>query len=361
MKLHLIIGLSALSLCCSAEETQYSIVATVATRDGCVIKGETDAKMLTGDTLFCSNLQLDPCQIASLSFIQTNGSATAFLTNGDSFAYKVIDETIAIKSALGTLKIPYACLRSLSFEKRRANNFCDDLVFACDFESAAEIPNFNGGAIVPGKHGNALHVPAHTSSAKIELPPGSIGDEGTIEFWGKIDAEAYMTNGGCPRFFEIIDMVSKREISQDWNANNGAGGCGLTFRIDGLPVMASSNYRKSSYESILGDPTRWHHYALVWNAKGLEIDVPFPSRRISNKFPLEEAFAIKAKPQAAVFIDGQCIMTTSSDCWQGTPLHNTTSTLFFPCREDEMPDYSRVGYSIDQFKLWKISKTKFND
>ena len=170
-----------------------------------------------------------------------------------------------------------------------------------------------------------------------------------------------MTTGGCLRFFEIIDMVSKREISQDWNANNGAGGCGLTFRIDGLPVMASSNYRKSSYESILGDPTRWHHYALVWNAKGLEINVPFPSRRISNKFPLEEVFAIKAKPQAAVFIDGQCIMTTSSDCWQGTPLHNTTSTLFFPCREDEMPDYSRVGYSIDQFKLWKISKTKFND
>lgn len=57
----------------------------------------------------------------------------------------------ALEPSLGTISIPGACLRSLSVEKRRADNLGDGLVFACDFESVTEIPNFAGGAIVPGK------------------------------------------------------------------------------------------------------------------------------------------------------------------------------------------------------------------
>ena len=246
---------------------------------------------------------------------------------------------MTISSLLGELKIPCSTLRSLTFENPQSRDTSSGIVFACDFESEAETPNFSGGSIVEGKFGNALHVPPRTSAAKVELPAGSIGRQGTIEFWGRIDKGSYMTTGGCPRFFEIINMDTKHEISQDWNSNNGAGGFGLTVRMDGLPAMVSSHYGKHRYEDLLGNVTGWHHYAIVWSDDGLNIPQDSLEHRLEAS---NRASSSQQLPKAAVFIDGRCVMSTISESWDGANLSQTSSTLFFPNREDEMPWYGRI-------------------
>ena len=138
----------------------------------------------------------EPNEIANITFLQTNGTAKVLLTNGDTFSYAVSNRDVTISSLLGELKIPCSTLRSLTFENPQSRDTSSGIVFACDFESEAETPNFSGGSIVEGKFGNALHVPPRTSAAKVELPAGSIGRQGTIEFWGRIDKGAYMTTGG---------------------------------------------------------------------------------------------------------------------------------------------------------------------
>lgn len=346
-----------LTFCTLAVESAAYVKTTATTRDDSTIKGMLTTDSFNGGTFFSDNLSLPPQKIANITFLQTNGAAKVLLTNGDTFSYAVSNRDVTISSLLGELKIPCSTLRSLTFENPQSRDTSSGIVFACDFESEAETPNFSGGSIVEGKFGNALHVPPRTSAAKVELPAGSIGRQGTIEFWGRIDKGAYMTTGGCPRFFEIINMDTKHEISQDWNANNGEAGYGLTFRMDGLPAMVSSHYGNSTYESLLGDPTAWHHYAIVWDAEGLRVKAPTPiSVRNGNTKP---ATIAPLPPKAAVFIDGRCVMSTTSESWTGPALSQTSATLFFPNRLDEMPWYGRTGYSIDSFKLWNVAHTVF--
>ena len=45
--------------------------------------------------------------------------------------------------------------------------------------------------------------------------------------------------------------------------------------------------------------------------------------------------------------------------WATTANVADGSTLLFPCREDEMPGYSRRAFTIDDFKIWNYAKTDF--
>ena len=346
------------------ESASHVVSVTASLRDSSRIKGILLTRHLRGSTLFRNDLTLSPKCISEITFADANGPATVRLSNGDILTVTLATPTVTIKSpALGKIHVPCTSLSSLSVDSIGEPDANRDLVYSCDFETTASIPGYKAGSLVPGKSGMALHVPDHTSAAKLDLPPGSIGPKGTIEFWGKIDEGARMTEDGCPRFFEIIDMVTKREISQDWNSNNGSGGYGLTFRIHGVPVMVSSDYGKYSYASILGDMTGWHHYALVWDADGLDVSGPPPVRRSASgkTYRLPEAGSGEsARPKAAVLVDGRCIMTSYSDTWDGLSFSTLTTTLFFPCREDEMPRYGRVGYTIDSFRIWKSPKLKFD-
>jgi len=229
----------------------------------------------------------------------------------------------------------------------------DGLVFYCSFDDEASItapgagPSgvFKGGLFAAaGKLGPCLYVPRHTSCAKFALQEGTLGPAGTIEFWAKAE-DGPFEDQGCPRFFEILAPKGAGEISQDWNSNNGSGGSGLTFRVDGLRAMATSNIMpySSNYKSVglpmSSTPSGWHHYALVWDVKGIE----------SSKDSV-----------AAVYFDGKLLVTTSATTgWEGPSHLFGESTLFFPSREDEMPWYAKRAYTIDEFKIWNFTKTEF--
>lgn len=330
-----------------------AVAVTASLRDGSTVRGEFLTEKIAGATLFEKNLALAPSLVRAINFTGTNGESKVELSNGDRFAMTVSNNAFAVRSLLGDLKIPRASMNSLSFSSRSPaakGASAGGLVYHCTFNSREEVSRpkvgprgfFMAGEFTKGVDGLALHVPPYTSAARFELPPGTIGRKGTIEFWGKIDeGMARLTTGGCPRFFEIICYEPRDEISQDWNSNNGSGGAGLTFRIGGLPVMASSSCgRFTGYDFIKNNLYGWHHYALVWNADGVVL---------SNG----------TTAAAAVFMDGKPVLTTSAANWDGPPLANHRSFLVFPSREDEMPSYARVGYAVDEFKIWNFAKTDF--
>ena len=335
----------------TANETVVTANATL--KDGSTVKGEFLTQKITGSTVFANQLALDPTIIKSFTFTSTNGEAKVSLVNGDAFAMNISNAGFKIKSLLGDLEIPRTNFRAISLSVCRGGNAADGgLAFYCTFDDEASITTpavgpkgiFQGGEFTPRKNGNALFVPAFTSGAKFDLPSGVIGTAGTIEFWGKANELGPLTEGGCPRFFEIL-KIGKGEISQDWNSNNGGGGYGLTFRMDGLPWMATSSFEYSSAmrSSYRRPPMRpdaeWHHYALVWDVNG--VDIP-------------------GKSSAAVYFDGRLILSTPFvPTWKGPVNVADGSALLFPCREDEMPGYSRRAFTIDDFKIWNYAKTDF--
>lgn len=327
------------------------VSATVSLRDGSMVKGEFLTAAINGATVFSKKLSLAPSIVRSINFTGTNGESKVELVNSDRFSMTVANDSFAVRSMLGDLKIPRASFRSISLSSRSpVADSVGGLVYHCTFNSREDVSKpkvgpcgvFMAGEFVKGVDGLALHVPPYASAARFELKPGTIGRKGTIEFSGKIDeGMARLATGGCPRFFEIICYEPRDEISQDWNSNNGSGGAGLTFRIGGLPVMASSSYgRTIGYDFIKDNLYGWHHYALVWDADGITLNNG-------------------GTATAAVFVDGKSVMTTSAANWYGPPLANHRSFLVFPSREDEMPSYGRVGYAIDEFKIWNYAKTDF--
>lgn len=348
------LSICALSLALFAEDAPSAINATATLKDGSTVRGAFLSERITGSTAFADTLPLSPDIVKSVSFTGTNGEAKVALTNGDTFAMTVADDKFILKSLIGDLTIPRASFRSLAFSRATSGGECG-LVFHCTFDDRASIatpaagPNgiFQSGSFTAGKNGGALRVPAFTSCAKFSIPEGMIGPAGTIEFWAKVNDFGPLTEGGCPRFFEILAPGGRGEISHDWNSNNGSGGSGLTFRIDGLHAMASST--QFSYSGIFGSeyprpvmaPTSgWHHYALVWDVKGV---------------------GSPQGPSAVVYLDGRrALCAPFAPEWKGPVNLSGGATLLFPSREDEMPGYARRSYDIDDFNIWNSAKTSFD-
>ena len=339
-----------------AEDATTMVTANAALKDGSSVRGEFRTERINGSTAFMEKLELDPAIVKSVAFTGAAGESKVVLTNGDNFTMKVANESFALKSMLGDLTIPRANFRTIVLSQRKgAAGGANGLVFHCTFEGEESISapaagpagEFKGGRFVEGKEGRALHVPAYTSCAKFKLPEGAFGPAGTVEFWAKIDEFGHLDEKGCPRFFQIFNYEPRGEISQDWNANNGSGGSGLTFRVDGLPVMSTSQLafsgsaRLEHLRRFMSPPAGWHHYALAWDANGLDLQTP-------------------TKTVAAVFIDGQQVFSWPGKLgWEGPSHLFGGATLFFPNRDDEMPGYGRRAYTIDEFKIWNYAKIEF--
>ena len=347
MAKHYLTVLSALLSACVVTSTHADnlpVRACATLRDGSFIHGEFTDACINGSTLFAPQLSLQPSIVKTLTFNKADGATKIELANGDRFTFTPTNDTFVIRSILGDLKIPRGILQTLTLSTGRTSTRGaeDGLIFHCTFDDETSITSpavgphgvFQGGKFASGKKGTALHVPAHTSCARFTLPKEMVGPAGTIEFWAKADEGPFL-DMGCPRFFEILARGGAGEISQDWNANNGNGGSGLTFRIDGLPAMASSKHITSK-RRMTSTPSGWHHYVLAWDTKG--IDMP-------------------GTPSAVVFFDGELLMQTPfRPDWQGPTKLFSESTLFFPVREDEMPGYARRAYTIDEFKIWNFAR-----
>ncbi len=342
MKIAHILSFATIAL---ALEAAAVTTATLSLKDGSTLRAELKTEKIACSTVFAKALGLEPAIVKSISFTGKEGEAKIELVNGDTLTASIDNPSFKVSSMLGELDIPKEKIRKIALSPAKELLFAENgLVFHCTFDDEASITSpaagpggaWKGGKFVPGKVGNALSLPAHQLGARFKLGEGVVGKRGTIEFYAKIDEVAPLTDGGCPRFFEIIDLARHIEISQDWNANNGGGGRGLTFRLNGLPWMASSTVRHHSPESLLKPVDGWHKYTLAWDVDGLG-----PGRSYS----------------ALVYIDDIKVMTVPfKPGWEGPRLSSPDATLNIPNREDEMPGYAKRAYSIDEFKIYNFAR-----
>lgn len=201
------------------------------------------------------------------------------------------------------------------------------------------------GEIVPGKIGNALHVNAHNPGATVTIPNEFIGMAGCIEFWAKIDNGNGMCNHAsfCPEFFSVYSEGDGR-LAVGYCANYGHGDSGLNFKFWGMAFNTTyKTCRTFPYSEILrADPAGWHHYALVWDAAGVKINLP------------ESA----PTPTAVLFLDGQPALHSGNattfkveSFLKGNAWYHQPFTLNFSA----FPP-STTGYAIDEFKIWNTAK-----
>ena len=158
-----------------------------------------------------------------------------------------------------------------------------DLVFHCTFDDDAAIlsPKVGPGGAVKGatyrdgKIGKALYVPAKSSVATFPFPEGLPAEQGTIEFWGKIENDKASYGDGCDPYLFIVTKDGATGwpvvFELNFNANNGCGASGLFCGMSyGRAVNVQG--RGNSYASILGEenPKGWHQYRVVWKTSGVD-------------------------------------------------------------------------------------------
>ena len=200
-----------------------------------------------------------------------------------------------------------------------------------------------GGEIVPGKFGNALHVPGGKTGAAVDVPADVIGKKGCIEFWAKLDnGEGRMTDTFNPALFELVADGAGR-LSIGFTSNEGHGDSGLQYHYWGVAYSASHRgCGAHAYSEILKeDPAGWHHYALVWNYD-------------------ETDEAYQGEP-LVVYIDGVKRYTAGKAGVKGTGYLKYTGWMKAKqTLEFSFSHPSRSGYAIDEVRVWTTDKRTFD-
>lgn len=354
-----IVAIFALAVASAAFADESSIISVTASlKDGSTVRGELAEETIAGSTIFMEKLALDPAIVKSVNFSGANGESKVELVNGDKFAMTVANESFAVKSLLGDLKIPRGTFRSLALAQRKvaAGGVDEGLVFHCTFDDEAAITapvagpkgRFLQGTFQDGKVGKSLQTTVYEQNAVFDLPANFFGTSGCIEFWAKIlNPSAYIGNGGDPRLFTITQKSTNKTIcTLDIVSNNGGGNSGFsTWTI--LGNMASQRgCRSLRYEDLFpsGNCRDWHHFAVVWDKDGIA-DLP-------------------GSPKMALLVDGKYVRdiqghTRSAE--DAMAIISTPMRLSFTHDPDLGPEHStKSPFLIDEFKIWDHAKTNFD-
>ena len=234
------------------------------------------------------------------------------------------------------------------------------LLYHCTFDDAAAIAHpatgpagiFLGGEFVPGKKGNALRSPGDVPVAEVDLPRGMMQPRGTIEFWAKIEEPpAFYGDRGNPLFFGLWSFNDPADPGPcsthlGFCANNGSGMAGLCGMVFHRAMATDPHMRTNTYGPILGDPSGWHHYAIVWDKDGL------PFSKAADGSPAIVGLAL----------DGRVLQTFGRNelaLGMGLlALPKQLGKLAFPLPAARWSaPANHVPFLIDEFKIWSGAKT----
>lgn len=342
-----IAALLACSLTAQTVEKDYIVSANATLKDGSTVKGEFATQGITGSTAFMEKLCLDPALVKSLTFSGTNGESKVELINGDKFAMTIVNETFAIKSLLGELAIPRANFRTIALSARKvsANPNDNGLVFYCTFDDTAAIASPAAGQAVKlelgricpdkGKNGGALFVKPGIAGAEVQLPQGTFGEEGCIEFWANMaSGKTEFSTGGDPRFFILLDSNGLEKGVFEFASNDGAGNSGICGTFFGVHAYSNRgcNYMMPYSDIFKGeDYNGWHHYAFVWTQESL-----------------------------AIFIDGREVCRATGNV-NTQEIANTSVTLDIPLNRTTGKSFNnKSAFYMDELKIWNYAKTSFD-
>lgn len=349
MKKSYLIAIAALlasNLPAQTADKDYTVSVNATLKDGSTVRGEFATQSITGSTAFMEALKLNPSIVKSLTFTGTNGESKVELANGDKFAMTVANESFAIKSILGELNIPHANFRTLSLYARKvATNGNDDgLVFYCTFDDEAAIASpvvgqpvkLELGQLCPdkGKNCGALFVNPGIAGAEVQLPQGTLGEEGCIEFWANMaSGKTEFTTGGDPRFFIMLDDNGTEQGHFEFASNNGCGNSGLGGHFFGIRTQTNigCSYMMPYSDIFKGeDYNGWHHYAFVWTPTKLTI-----------------------------FLDGKEICSTAGQL-NTAAIANSAITFDIPLNRRTGKSFNnKSAFYMDDLKIWNFAKREF--
>ena len=323
------------------------ISANATLKDGSTVKGEFTSKSITGSTIFMEKLELDPTIVKSLTFAGTNGESKIELTNGDKFAMTVANESFALKSLLGELNIPRNNFRllALSVHKCAKNGAEDGLIFYCTFDDEAAVATPTVGPSMKlelgqlkanaGKNGGALFVNPGIAGAVVQLPQGTLGVEGCIEFWANMaSGKTEFTTGGDPNYFAIYTDDGNPGGALGFASNDGVGNSGLCGFFFGMRAYSNPGYtHMMPYSDVFKgeDYNGWHHYAFTWTQTSL-------------------SFYIDGKRVAHSTGHLNTALLARGDITLAIPLHRTLGKSF----------NNKSAFLMDEFKIWNYAKTTFD-
>lgn len=208
-----------------------------------------------------------------------------------------------------------------------------------------------GGSFVPGKFGNAYQATV-LQDTLVSFPETVLSaDSGCIEFWAKLTGYSGDWQGGYnPGLF-----LTRIGTNLQFTYNDGAGNNGLCGTFGGNPdIVSATGGRQWSFEDALGDVSAWHHYALVWNNKGIKQlgnvpveTVPWPDNVITMQLC-----------RSAIFLDGVLKSNQWTDYAVPFPTPQATNKLYLVFNE-----YKKFqgAVAIDNIKAWSYSKVDFSD
>ena len=334
------------STLCATDSNQVKVQATLAIRDGSLLKTEFLSKAVSGRTAFTDELTLHSVNLRSVTFDGTNGTAKIELINNDRFSMQIADETFKVRSSLGEFNVPRSGIQSLTFRavaSLSANAASTDgLVYACSFDNGIDKPEVGPagmlelGVIRPegGRTGGALLVKPGVAGAQIRFPAGSFGATGCIEFWANLQSgKTEFSTGGDPRFFLLSTADGNEVCHFEYASNDGCGHCGLTAHVTGVRVFSHEGCRgMMPYSDIFNgkDFNGWHHYALSWT-----------------------------KECATIYLDGkECCR--SYGIVQGDALAGEM-VLDIPLNRTRGKSYNnKSAFLMDDLKIWNHAKAEFD-
>ena len=362
-----LVAIAATAFTSFADVKNTTITMTAVLKDGSSIKGDFPADKVNGTTAFSKCLVLDSAIVKTINFTSTNGESKVELVNGDRFAMTIANNSFAVSSMLGNLTIPRANFRTLSLSARSTaavnGGSSDGLIFHCTFDGreatmrpsvgTAEIRILNA-TFGDGKKGKAVLAQRGLPAVEIKLPPNTFGRNGCIEFWAKLlDGKTEFSTGGDPRFFTLYALNDELSCAQigvfEYASNSGNGNKGLCGGVlAGFAATHSGITHLMPYSDIFhGKPYEgWHHYAMAWNASGIEC--PDDSQFMSSRVML--------------FIDGEKVSTVhragSSEMMLG--LFNSSSLMGIPMREQGPSYNNKSSFLLDELKIWNYDKMTFD-
>ena len=333
--------------------------AEVSLTDGSLLKGALRRRFLPAESAILGRLRIDLSSVSSIAFEPDPAAAARVaFRNGDlvSAVLAPKHDHLVLDTLVGPLAIPLRAVASLAI----ASDATDALIYHCTFDSPSSITRpaagpagrFLGGDFVPGKVGSALRVKAGEPAAEVSFGTGLMQPKGCIEFWAKIEnPPPAFPDGGNPQFF-AMGVGPWLNTFVKYTANDGFGTGGLHADLPGSAYVSSlpSWGGSARYPEFLGDPAAWHHYALVWSEEGLPAASEALGRRVVS----------------ALYVDGRLVNPSyghngpdrAKFLRQFSDLPVVLGFPIVPGRQ--RPSDNRVGFLIDEFKVWNFPKTDFS-
>jgi hypothetical protein len=344
---HSLLGVFVAGLVCSAVlagDEVKSVRLTCELEDGSRVLGVVEESQLGVRTDFAA-LELPLVSIRRILFLPGKEKIAVEFRNGDKVTGALRDVSWNLSTVFGVVSLPLDKVREIRVHGA-VGAAADGLVLWNGLGSRDEIGAsrvgaagiYKGGSFGDGKFGGAF-VAAHNEPLMVTFPADAMtADAGCIEFWARLnDFPRELAWGQNPTLMRL--RASDNQFILHLNGNDGNSRGGLCAQAGPIGGCGTGRYGAWTYEQVLGAGKvgQWHHYALVWDKKGID-GVANGNRRV------------------AIFLDGVLHASEEGNASAAMPsMDGAVLELFYN------QHVGQGSVSFDNLKLWNYAKTEFSD